>query len=102
MIDRAMTQIAIWLPIAMRPDQNTEWTNGMTEKPSNAKDAINAKVMKIDDAIATILLSRKAGGLAALMSRRQIAKTNIRSAATTIAARRVIVEAMILLSRFSD
>ena len=70
MTDRAIDQIAIWQAIARTADQNAEWTNGIMEKASNAKDATSAMVINLAEPKATTLVSRKADGFGDLVDRR--------------------------------
>ena len=70
MIDRATDQIAIWQAIASMAAQKAEWTKGITETASNAKDPMRAMVINIEEPKATMLLSRNAGGFGALVERR--------------------------------
>jgi hypothetical protein len=99
MTDRAIDQIAIWHAIANRAAQNAEWTKGITEKASNAKDAKRATVINIAEPKATMLLSSKANGFGDLVERRNIANTNSRAVANAIASINVKVEAMLIPSR---
>lgn len=70
MIDRAIDQIPIWQTIAKTAAQNAEWTKGITEIASNAKEATRATVITIAEPKATTLLSRKVGGFGDLVERR--------------------------------